>query len=490
MKLNLLIFSVILIGFFKPDFAVSENRWILVDTLKVMYNGQLVEGFFGNGIIDMQTVNKKDIIIQARLFSSYPRVFVSNDTGKTWNIRLEEEPFGKSATGGKQNNYGFYPMAYPNENLVVIGGDSGCYWRSTNNGENWNRLSIETSMSFNSMRFFDPNVGIAILVGSIGELDTATKEMYYPYIWMKTIDGGLTWSRINGPNLKHKIFPLNLSTFENGICYVIEIGLYYIFDADSNKYIGFHDSTQYIYKSTDYGETWETYKGPEVSFDYSYPPFGTYYYYNNSIWFRYGGAQIWPSGGFTAFIQKTTDAGRTWHYVLDTIHLDLWGSSNIVDMSFCDSLNGIATAYTTIWKTTDGGETWRTDTSFHPTSSSKLLYRVLMIDKHTAIGIPDVWGYVYRWTEDNEVSINEQSEGNGAVIIFPNPASDYIYINSTLIGVTGGVWQYQIYDILGNSVQEGMIESDKINISQLSAGFYTVRFFNGGKQLVEKLMKE
>jgi len=74
--------------------------------------------------------------------------------------------------------------------------------------------------------------------------------------------------------------------------------------------------------------------------------------------------------------------------------------------------------------------------------------------------------------------------------IFPNPARDYIYINSSLIDGAGGVWQYQIYDILGNCVQSGAIESDKININQLSSGFYTVRFFNGGKQVVEKMMKE
>jgi len=73
--------------------------------------------------------------------------------------------------------------------------------------------------------------------------------------------------------------------------------------------------------------------------------------------------------------------------------------------------------------------------------------------------------------------------------IYPNPARDYVYFNSSLID-GAGVWQYQIYDILGNCVQNGMIESNKINISQLSSGFYTVRFFNAGKQVVEKLMKE
>ena len=74
--------------------------------------------------------------------------------------------------------------------------------------------------------------------------------------------------------------------------------------------------------------------------------------------------------------------------------------------------------------------------------------------------------------------------------IYPNPARDYVYFNSSLIDDAGGIWQYQIYDILGNCVQSGAIESDKININQLSSGFYTVRFFNGGKQVVEKMMKE
>jgi len=92
----------------------------------------------------------------------------------------------------------------------------------------------------------------------------------------------------------------------------------------------------------------------------------------------------------------------------------------------------------------------------------------------------------------DKLAIEEQNSTaeQNAISIFPNPASDYIYISSTLINGTGVVWKYQIYDILGNCVQNGTIESDKINISRLSSGFYTVRFFNGGKQVVEKMMKE
>ncbi|MBP7215602.1 MAG: T9SS type A sorting domain-containing protein [Candidatus Kapabacteria bacterium] len=87
------------------------------------------------------------------------------------------------------------------------------------------------------------------------------------------------------------------------------------------------------------------------------------------------------------------------------------------------------------------------------------------------------------------ILISVELDKNNHYSVSPNPARDYIYINSSLIdGV--GVWEYQIYDLLGNCIQSGLIESDKINISQLSTGFYTVRFFNDGKQVVEKMMKE
>ncbi|HRS02660.1 MAG TPA: T9SS type A sorting domain-containing protein, partial [Bacteroidota bacterium] len=311
----------------------------------------------------------------------------------------------------------------------------------------------------------------------------------FDQIFQKTTDGGLTWNQFNGPNYIHKKVGTYFQTFENGILYSIEIGRYIYLDSTAGCVRGavYPDSADWVYKSTDYGETWTSYKGINIVFEENL----RYFFLTENIWFTYGGSYIstLPDTN-SSIIRKTTDAGRTWHYVLDTIYIDLWGSSQIRDISFSDSLNGIATAYTTIWKTSDGGETWQTDTSFHPTSSSQLIEHILMIDKHTAIGIPDVWGYVYRWTEDYEVSVNEHNERNSAAIIFPNPARDYIYINSAFIEGAGGVWQYQIYDILGNCVQSGTTESKTININQLSAGFYTVRFFNAGKQVVEKMIKE
>jgi|GEM_PF-546533 len=68
--------------------------------------------------------------------------------------------------------------------------------------------------------------------------------------------------------------------------------------------------------------------------------------------------------------------------------------------------------------------------------------------------------------------------------IFPNPARDFINTAAYIGG------QYQIYDLLGSCVQTGLIETENINVASLPAGFYTIRFFKEGKQVVEKMMKE
>jgi len=47
-----------------------------------------------------------------------------------------------------------------------------------------------------------------------------------------------------------------------------------------------------------------------------------------------------------------------------------------------------------------------------------------------------------------------------------------------------------IYDKIDNCVHSDTIESDKININQLSSESYTIPLFYGGRQMVEKLRKE
>jgi len=80
--------------------------------------------------------------------------------------------------------------------------------------------------------------------------------------------------------------------------------------------------------------------------------------------------------------------------------------------------------------------------------------------------------------------VKDNSFNTADIDFYPNPASDYINVPAYL------GWQYQIYDLLGNCILSGLIDSESINVSALSTGFYTIRIYKEGKQLVGKVMKQ
>ncbi len=82
------------------------------------------------------------------------------------------------------------------------------------------------------------------------------------------------------------------------------------------------------------------------------------------------------------------------------------------------------------------------------------------------------------------LGVNNESIKEKHTSFYPNPARDFINTTAYL------GWQYQIYDLLGSCVQTGLIDSENINVASLPAGFYTIRFFKEGKQVVQKMMKE
>jgi hypothetical protein len=82
---------------------------------------------------------------------------------------------------------------------------------------------------------------------------------------------------------------------------------------------------------------------------------------------------------------------------------------------------------------------------------------------------------------------DEQNKAD--LFIYPNPARDYIHINSSLIEGSGGIYEYTIFDLLGQNVQRSVLNDSKIDISKIPTGVYSIVFTNGGKQIIQKFIK-
>ena len=101
---------------------------------------------------------------------------------------------------------------------------------------------------------------------------------------------------------------------------------------------------------------------------------------------------------------------------------------------------------------------------------------VAIIDNHTI----EAWFM-------NSVSINE-NEKTTTFSIIPNPATNYIEISLTDLGLLSGEITAQIFDIRGVLLQTIKIYDEKtlVDISNLSEGLYFVQIGNYAKKIIIK----
>lgn len=79
-------------------------------------------------------------------------------------------------------------------------------------------------------------------------------------------------------------------------------------------------------------------------------------------------------------------------------------------------------------------------------------------------------------------SVNGNNIGNNSTNIYPNPATNRIFIGAELISN-----KYQIVNNLGETVKEGTGMNNWIDISDLPAGMYIVRLYNNSKREYENI---
>ncbi len=84
----------------------------------------------------------------------------------------------------------------------------------------------------------------------------------------------------------------------------------------------------------------------------------------------------------------------------------------------------------------------------------------------------------------NILSINEEdSLAKTELIIYPNPATDRIYINSLYYLIENNI---KVYNNLGQLVIDGSIDDDNISIERLKKGFYFIIIDNSSHKFIKK----
>jgi hypothetical protein len=363
-----------------------------------------------------------------------------------------------------------------NGETLLVGSDWGLY-SSINNGDSWEKIWEDFSMGTNNTLLARNNNiwigrGMIILSTNNGENWSLVpiKPDYYPtvaiifiranenHIFAATHDDGVYTSTDNGFNWTKTNFPVN----------DVEIGSMAV--SGNNIYVG--TILPYnLWISNDNGVTWRLGNSPTNTAIHSLIADG------NDIF----------AGTHFDGVYLSTDSCSTWTKTsLPDFYVSWMGISGEYLLLVADN----KTFVNFLCLSTDRGSSWKQIKLPRPRVTDFIVkddYVFISANRGDHYG--DHYKDIFRAKISDLITDIQDDAPSSEISIYPNPASDYIYINSPLVVGAGGIYEYTIIDLLGQNVQRSVLTDSKIDISKIPTGAYCIVFSNGGKQIIQKFIK-
>ncbi|MCC7437645.1 MAG: hypothetical protein IT211_04040 [Armatimonadetes bacterium] len=341
----------------------------------------------------------------------------------------------------------YLSIAYPSSNLILACGDSGLVLRSSDGGLSWE-----------SKRVVSKQLQLEKIIMSTPQHGIISVNYIYPGYIMTTSDSGRTWDSINVP-VPPGVQKLGLSDIHSPTPNVF----YCLLRSDTARALA---------RSDNGGATWTYYS--------QLPPDPIVIYFTSSMngWLL-SIPQIPDSsgGGARDVISKTTNGGATWETSLDTIFESRLGLSGI---SFADSLNGLVTGNGRVYRTSDGGNTWKVERVDY----SNIFRLRVSYKPHSKGVLVDAGGRVFRYV----------GQSSSTEVHPIDPPSFYLAPNAVSAGVVP-MLSYQLPKpaVIGISIvsltgeetilqqameQDAGLHQLPLQIGDLPSGLYFIRINN------------
>jgi photosystem II stability/assembly factor-like uncharacterized protein len=261
---------------------------------------------------------------------------------------------GPAALGGRIHDV---EVASRDPNTIYIGAASGGIWKSTNKGTTWTPIFDNQPVSaFGDIAIFEGDNNI-IWAGT-GEQNNRQSSTWGNGVYRST-DGGNTWTHLGLVETRH-IGKIRLHPSDPNVAYVAAPGHLWAPNAERG-----------VFKTTDGGRTWtkslfvDTLTGVvDLVMDPSDPNtlYAAAYQRLRRTWGLNG-------GGPGSAIYKTSDGGRTWRLLTNGIPA---GDKGRIGLAIARGNGRIVNATVEharesgTYRTEDGGETWRRMSGMNP----------------------------------------------------------------------------------------------------------------------------
>lgn len=310
----------------------------MITTGNVDYNGYAVNLTLGFEILGVKAFDENTLLVYGD-YGFVPSILSSGDGGNTFKLIFH------SQYDPSQLRTGITDMIFPQDNNIGYAVDADRVLKTTDQGMTWTVVDIDPGSYFSHVDGPDNNNILAI---SPGTFNTNSNKV------VKTSDGGLNWHQVIVPAMANPVINaicfinsnigwLNITDYlTGGLMYrTIDGGVTWTRlnnpDADpyrftmmkfANIQTGYAlNSTYTTYKTLDSGATWEPLPRDN---NYSYLNYGHYDLQLSSL------TQIWAGGGH-GFLELSTNGGgiplATAYFAIDTSDYEATNQIHLVNYS-------------------------------------------------------------------------------------------------------------------------------------------------------------
>lgn len=455
------LFSFILV-FFSYLVLLSQFSWQKMNT--VYPSG------IDNISINFTIVNEQ--VIWANYWNTNGKVAFtkSTDAGNTWNsipqvFQYNDHNFRVTDFFAASENVAY--LATANQNST---GKNRLY-KTIDGGNTWSLIKdFNTILTY--VHFWDANVGIVVCYPDMNYNGSEKIEIF------KTTDGGVTWISKGGALLANS-----------------KLGQVPFIRDDLSDSFWFSTSAGEIIKTNDKGTVWMVTQTPYTSSHYQFDSKSLGYFAiidANTAYF---------TDFNTGKLYKTTDGFVTEQYVGDPgfgrqTYLEKIPNTNVL-IATSGSYFGTARGAK---YSTDGGQTWNLISNI-----GRARVKSKGIDATFAFGWDGLGGNDDYWRivkltgrpidpQNPQNPGTPQNPGNPQTgsgsdsdifAIYPIPTGDYLHIKSKIL-----LDSFSIWDFSGRLIWQGKSADNRINVSGLSKGVYSVSVLHQGVHHYRKFIKE
>ena len=478
-NINLILAFLVCCIFFAPSAGFTQGTgwkmnktgyWIKINEgLGISYGGVQNEDIIAagpNSIVTMRSSKAGNAPYHQAEGEPFFTILKSTDKGDTWQTLYKDTNDWVSG----------YDIGHPTKNVTgwlmrkgYSGGPQRVFMFTTNGGKTIQSLEHQ---AVGGMIKGDEAINVSMYDAKHWAFTThdefSLKDHTYVYI---THDGGKTWEE------KHlKVDPSKVGVYQVVMRTPDKISLFPKFQGDAKTRI-----------STDGGKTWQTYSempdkaiGWRFSIEFTGPETG------------YVGGQFHRgrAGPDTGKIFKTTDGGRSWDLILNTL---LPAPVNgIFEVDFINKKEGLAFGKweENMLRTTDGGKTWIRDSVVSDKSASglELVYTQKGGEK-LALALVKGRGDVFRFKVTDTTSsttgkerIKSREQG---LALYPNPSDGRLQIRwEGKNAVTGKLYNMQGQVVHHFNLTPGQQET--YSLSGIKPGTYVFKV--NGRDITKKVL--